>query len=226
MGNPFETPPMPKPGGNKENKKMLFSDPELKVNVEAENADEAQKVFEKIRMKRDEDVNNAIDSAPKFDNSDWSGSEGEHSYFIDAARKDLKEGDPNRALNYCLSQSINDRENNYTTAITKLKKWQLMFGKAESLASMDLAMSFLKQLGESGEETQGQEILKMIQEKDYDNALGRVGEALVDTDRRIIAFEKGDPRYKDLSQDALKEDKFIKNIFERVRDTLLDQMKL
>jgi hypothetical protein len=226
MGNPFENSPIPKPGGNKENNKMLFSDPELKVNVEAENADEAQKVFEKIRMQRDKDVNDAINSVPKFDNADWNIFEGEHSYFVDAAKKDLKEGDPNRALNYCLSQSINDKENNYTNVITKLRKWQLMFGKAESLASMDLAMSFLKQIGGSGKETQDQEILEMIQKNNYDNALGRVGEALVDIDRRIIAFEKGDPKYEDLSQDALKEDKFRKNVFERVRDTLMAEMKL
>ena len=66
----------------------------------------------------------------------------------------------------------------------------------------------------------------MIQEKNYGNALGRVGEALVDTDRRIIAFEKGDPKYKDLSQAFLEKDKFIKNVFERVRDTLMAEMKL
>src|SRR4030042_957616 len=227
MGNPFEKPKIPKSKEGKINKKMIFSNPELGINVEAESADEAQMIFEKIKMQRDKDVRNAIDSTPKSENMEWQGVDRtEHKYFVESMTEELKTGDSTKALNYCLSQSLNDREQNYTESIKKLRNWQLKMGKAESLASIDLAISFLKRLGDEKEGTWGREIIDLIKKNKLNEALGVVGEALVDTDRRIVAFEAGLPKYKDFSDKYLKDEKFRKNILERVRDTLFAQMSM
>jgi len=181
--------------------------------IVAKDVDEFEKINDKITMGKDiEDMKNLLLTGTKT---------SENIAFAGTMTRELESGNPDKALDFCLSQSKNDSNHDYSATIKKLYKWLIKSGKGTALANEKVAQSFIERDPSfQNEDTIHKEIAALIKIGKLKEALLETGEHLLDMDKEIERFKKrNDPEDADQITFLMEQE----HLFIMVRDTLLSQ---
>lgn len=144
----------------------------------------------------------------------------ENISFAGTMIKELESGNPDKALDFCLSQSKNDSNRDYSDTIKKLYKWIVKSKNGTAVTNEKVAASFIKEASPVDEDTINKHIIKLIQQGNLKEALLATGEHLLFLDKEILRLEKQNDSVNNNSIDHTKQ---TKKAFTIVRDTLLSQ---